>query len=265
MSANARSNARQAGHHPLVEKGARLGYAANGVINILIGWIALQLALGGGMGGGGAGGSEASASGALRTLAGSTWGSVLLYVVLVGFALLGLWQATSAFLAHETKDRVKAAAKAVVYLGLAGLTYTVINGAGGSGGGTTGATATLMQQPFGRLLVGLVGLGVIAVGLYHVYKGWKKKFLEDLRQNPGHGAVVAGRAGYIARGIALAVVGGLLVLAAVRSNPQQAQGLDAALQTLQQAPFGKVLLALVALGFVAYGIYSFFRAKYARV
>lgn len=265
MSAEARSTARRAGHHPVVEKGARLGYAANGLINVLIGWIALQLALGGGAGGGGAGGSDASASGALQTLAGTTLGSVLLWAVLVGYALLGLWQALSAFLGREMKDRVKAGVKAVAYLVLAFMTYGIISGSGGSGGGTADYTATLMRQPLGRILVALVGLGVIAVGLFQIYKGWSKKFLEDLRGDPETWVVHAGRAGYIARGIAFVVVGGLFISAAATSDPQEAQGLDGALLTLQQAPFGQILLGLVALGFVAYGIYSFARARYARI
>jgi hypothetical protein len=261
MTGPTRSSARQAGHHPVVKKGARLGFAANGLINLVIGWIALQLAVGGGRGG-----QEASASGALRTLAQQPFGQALLWVVLVGFALLGLWQATTAVLDGETKDRVKAAAKGVTYLVLAGLTWTIVAGSGGGqGGGSTELTQRLMAQPLGRVLVALVGLGVAAVGGYHVYKGWTRKFLEDLQERPASWVVMAGRAGYMARGVALVVVGGLFVVAAVQSDPQEAQGLDGALQTMLAVPFGRVLLGLVALGFVAYGIYSFARARYARI
>lgn len=260
MSGPTRSTARQAGHHPLVEKGARLGYAANGLINVLIGWIALQLAVTGG-----AGGQEASPSGALQTLAGQPFGKALLWVVLVGFALLALWQAISAFLGTETKDRVKAAAKAVTYLVLAVLTWTVVSGSGGGGGGSAELTQRVMAQPLGRVLVALVGVGVVAVGAFHVVKGWKRTFLEDLQGQPAPWVVTAGRVGYIARGIALAVVGGLFVVAAWRSDPQEAQGLDGALQAMLGLPFGRALLGLVALGFIAFGVYSFARARYARI
>lgn len=261
MTGNSRSDARQAGNSEVVQKGARLGYAANGLINILIGWIALQLAFTSG-----SGGEQASATGALRTLAEQPFGAVLLWIVLVGFALLGVWQALTAFIAHETKDRLKAAAKAVTYLVLAWVTWTVLQGASsGSGGGTTQVTATLMAQPFGRILVALVGLGVVAVGIYQIHKGWTKKFLQDLKGHPDHWVVTAGRAGYIGRGTAFVIVGALIVTAAVTANPQEAQGLDGALQSLLALPFGKVLLGLVALGFVAYGIYSFARSRYADV
>lgn len=265
MAGDARGAARRAGNHPLVERGARLGYAANGLVNVVLGWIALQLAISGG-----GGGQEASASGALRTLADQPFGAALLWVILVGFALLALWQLATAIAGGETADRVKAAGKAVTYGVLAGLTATIVSGAGGSGagggsGGSTGLTASLLSQPFGRVLVALVGLGVIAVGVYHVIKGWTKKFLQDLQERPAPWVVTAGRAGYVARGIALVVVGGLFVAAAWTSNPGEAQGLDGALQTMLEVPFGRVVLGLVALGFIAYGVYSFARARYARV
>ncbi len=248
---------------PAFERGARLGYAANGVLSLVIGWLALQLAWGGG------GGEDASASGALRTLTDTPLGSALLWVLLVGFALLGLWQLTTAFVESETVDRLKAVGRGVTYLALAVLTYGVVGGSdsggdGGSGGGG-GWTADLMAQPFGRFMVGAVGLGVIAVGAYQVHKGWQKTFLEDLHEHPGPWAVRAGRAGYVARGVAYGIVGGLLVVAAASADADQAQGLDGALQTLRDAPLGQWLLTLVALGFVAYGVYSFVRARVGRV
>lgn len=261
MNQSAGTAARSAADRPAFKKGARVGYAANGLINIIIGWIALQIALGGGGGEG-----EASASGAIRTLAESTVGSVLLWISLVGFALLGLWQlVTAALVKGETKDRVKAAAKGITYLVLGFLTLQILTGSGGGSGGASGPTATLMAQPFGRILVGAIGLGVVAVGVYQMIKGWKKKFLRDLVGNPGHWAVRAGQAGYVARGFAFVIVGGLLVAAAVGIDASQGQGLDAALQTLREAPFGKILLAIVAIGFMAFGVYSFARAKYARL
>lgn len=247
---------------PAFQRGARLGYAANGVLNLVIGWLALQVAWGGG-------GQDASASGALRALADTPVGGFLLWVLLVGFALLGLWQLTTAFLGGRTGERLKAAGKGVTYLVLAVLTYGVVSGAGGSGGSggssESGWTADLMAQPLGRLLVGAVGLGVIAVGGYHVHKGWRRTFLRDLREHPGPWVVRAGRLGYVARGIAFAVVGALFVTAAATADPDRAQGLDGALQTLRDAPLGQWLLTLVALGFVAYGGYSFVRARVGRV
>ena len=250
---------------PAFQRGARLGYVANGILNLVIGWLALQVAWAGG-------GQDASASGALRALADTPVGGFLLWVLLVGFALLGLWQLTTALLGGRTGERLKAAGKGVTYLVLAFLTYGVVSGSGRSGGSgassgssETGWTADLMGRPAGQLLVGAVGVGVIAVGGYHVHKGWKRTFLRDLREHPGPWVVRAGRLGYVARGVAFAVVGALFVTAAATADPQRAQGLDGALQTLRDAPLGQWLLTLVALGFVAYGVYSFVRARVGRV
>ena len=256
MSDHVQQAASRAGDHPLLEKGARLGYGASGVLHLLLAWVTIQLAWT-------SGGEQADQSGALQQLAGNGFGQALLWVLLVGFVLLALWQATEAIAWGEAKDRAKAAAKAVTYAVLAWTTVSVLTN--GSGGGSGGATSSLMSSGLGRVLVGLVGLGVIAVGGYHVVKGWKEKFLEDLESSPAPWVPKAGKVGYIGKGGALAVVGVLLVVAAVQSDPEKAQGLDAALHTLAGLPFGPVLLTLIALGFAAYGVYAFGRARHAKV
>jgi len=103
------------------------------------------------------------------------------------------------------------------------------------------------------------------VGTYHVVKGWTKKFLIDLRENPGMLATRAGVIGYIAKGIALALVGGLFVTAAAQNSASKATGLDGALRSIRQQAFGSWLLTAVGLGIAAYGLYSFARARHARV
>ncbi len=244
-----------------VEWGARLGYAANGLIHLLIAFIATRIALGGG------GGESADQSGALGTLSRQPLGRVLLWVTLAGFVLLAIWQVTEVVTRrHETADRFKAAAKAIVYAALGWTAFTFARGGrSDSDQQTRDFTATLMQQPGGQIAVGAVGVGIVAVGVYHVYKGWARTFLEDLREHPGRFAETAGRVGYIAKGVALAVVGGLFLVAAVTHQSGKASGLDGALRALREAPFGQVLLIAVALGLAAYGIYSFARARFARV
>jgi hypothetical protein len=212
------------------------------------------------------GGEQADQQGALQQVAGNGFGQVLLWVLLVGFVLLALWQATEAVAWGETADRVKAAAKAVTYAVLAFTTVSVLtNQSSGGSGGSGGATSGLLSSGLGRVLVGLVGLGVVGVAGYHVVKGWKEKFLEDLESSPSPWVRKAGKVGYIGKGAALAVVGVLLVVAAVQADPEKAEGLDAALHTLAGLPFGAVLLTLVALGFAAYGVYAFGRARHAKV
>lgn len=254
--------AREVGDSKAVEMLARVGYAASGVLHLVLAWIALQIAWGGS-----GGGRSADQSGALGILAENAFGRILLWVLTIGFFGLSLWQLTEAVVGgRETSDRVKAAAKFVMYAALGWTSLTFARGGSGSSKGQTqDVTAKLMSQPFGQVLVGLVGVGVLGVAGYHVYKGWKKKFLEDLTGHPGTFATNAGRAGYIAKGIALAVVGALFVLAALHANSQEATGLDGAVRTLGNQPFGQVLLTLVGLGLAAYGVYSFARAKHAKV
>jgi len=110
-----------------------------------------------------------------------------------------------------------------------------------------------------------IGLTVVGAGVYHVFKGWTKRFLRDLNKNPGVLATRAGVIGYIAKGVALCVVGVLLVSGAAQNSSSKATGLDGALRTLREQPKGQWLLTAVALGIAAYGLYSFARAKRARV
>lgn len=251
--------AREAGDHPVVEMGARLGYAVNGLLHLLIAWLAIQLAIG-------SSSSTADQSGALGALAGQTWGLVLLWVVVVGFALLAAWQLVDAIGGWNNLNRLKAAAKAVVYALLAVSAFNFTRGQGQSSSAqSVDVTARLMNAPAGRALVVGVGLVVIGVAAYHVYKGVRRTFLKDLRQNPGNAAEKAGMIGYVAKGIALLVVGGLFVLAGLRNSPGEATGLDGALRQLSELPFGMALLIIVGIGLAAYGVYSFARAKYAKV
>ncbi|MCU1431665.1 MAG: hypothetical protein JWP95_770 [Actinotalea sp.] len=256
MNATVRDAAASAGNSRVVEMGARLGYAASGLLHVLMAWVALQLAWGSGTG-------AADQNGALQTLAGSAVGSALLWATVVGFVLLAIWQVTEAVARHDVKERVKSVSRAVLYLVLAWTAFTVVQGAGGGQG--TSTTASLMGSTGGRLLIGAGGLVVVGVGVYHVAKGWRSSFLRDLTEHPGTWLVRAGRVGYVAKGVALVLVGGLLTSAAATADPAQPQGFDAALRTLLELPLGKIALTLVALGLAAYGVYSFGRARYARV
>ena len=255
----------------VVQGGARVGYAVSGVLHLLIGWIALQVAWSDS-------GRSADQSGALRTLAGTGAGRLTLWAAVVGFFALGLWQIAYGIAARPAEDsspwpaRAKGFAKAVLYLALA---WTCLNTAKGqpasSKAQSADFTATLLQHSGGRLLVALVGLAVVGVGGYHVVKGWTRKFLHDLGdlsglgEHPARLATRAGVVGYIAKGIALAVVGALFVAAAVQNSSSKATGLDGALRALRQQAFGPWILTAVALGIAAYGVYSVARARYARL
>jgi hypothetical protein len=260
-------SARQASDHPVLETAARVGYAVSGVLHLLIGWIALQVAWGFG-----SSGKSADQTGALQSLAENGMGKAVLWAGVLGFLGLGVWQLADAAFGHPGSDkeawggRAKALSKAVVYLALAWTTFGFARGqSSDSKQQTVDFTASLMEKPGGQWLVGIVGLVIIGVGGYHVWKGATKRFLRDLEEHPGMWASRAGRVGYIAKGAALAVVGGLFIAAAIHGNAKEASGLDGALRTLKEQPFGPALLTGIAVGLAAYGLYSFSRAKHARV
>lgn len=239
---------------------ARVGYTVSGLLHLLIGWIGLHLAWerterpGSG---------SADQAGALSSLAATGVGRAVLWAAAVGFLGLAVWQLATAISSRKGAGyRWKAAAKGLVY---AFLTWTSSVFATGN---TMSArrqsadfTATLMAQPLGTALVIVVGLVVAGVGVYHVVKGWRRRFLHDLVENPGPAVVHVARFGYIAKGIALLAVAGLFGLAAENNDPRQATGLDGALRRLLEVPTGQAVVTGIALGFAAYGAYSFVRAR----
>ncbi len=245
--------------HPAVRAGARAGHAVNGVLQLLIAWLGVQVALG-------SGGADADPSGAMALVADSPVGFVLLVAIVVAFALLAIWQVGEAVRASELGDRLKSAGKAVVYLALAWSGTSFLMGSGSSGDSQAkDATRTLMDLPLGPALVVVAGVGVAGVGGYHIYKGWTEKFREDLAGSPTRFTMIAGKAGYIARGVALIAVGIGLVTAGLTHDPAKSQGLDGALKGLLELPLGPALVLLVAAGFAAFGFYCFSRARRARV
>lgn len=252
-----------------VQVGARVGLVAYGVTHLLIAWLALQIAFGGG-------GQQASQSGAFEELAGTTLGRLLLWVLAAGFVAVALWRLGQAIAGFSYEDdrttrlrkRASSGARAVLFAALAVLATRTALGSGGGGGGQK-ATAGLLGVPGGQLLVGAIGLAVLAAGVVKAYAGWTRRFRDDMDlpsdRRARDLAVRSGQVGFIARGIATALVGGLVVVAAVRFQPNEASGLDAALRTLAGQPFGPWLLSPVAVGLAVYGVFCFFDARYHRV
>jgi hypothetical protein len=267
------SSAGRAGNSDALEHLARIGLIAYGVVHLLVAWLALQLAWGGG-------GGSADQSGAMATLASKPFGKPLLWVLAIGLIALAVWQLAE-LLRHvpglrssgEAKKKavtgsVKSVAKAVVYVALAVTAIKFATGGGKSSAQQQQQTvAGVFSWPGGRWLVAIAGLVLIGVGAKHVHKGITKHFLKEIDTSQATAAQRRtierlGQVGYPAKGIALALVGGLLGWAAITFDPEKARGLDGALRTVLEAPFGKVLLTLVALGIAAFGVFSFFRARF---
>lgn len=256
-----------------LEVGARVGLIAYGVVHLLVAWLALQVAWSGTE-------KDASQSGALSMIAENGAGKALLWVTAVGFAALVLWQLADAIWGFRDKDggartlkRVMAAGKAVLYGALAVASARQATGSSGGSGGSGGSeetlTARVLSAPGGTLLVGLAGLGILAVAGYQIYRGVSRSFEHDLQPSAtsgtsGSAIVRLGQVGYVAKGIALGIIGVLVVLAAFNHDPDKAGGLDDALRTLREQPFGPYLLTLVAVGLAAFGAYCFGWARYVK-
>jgi hypothetical protein len=266
------SKAEQAGDSTSLEWLARGGLIAYGVVHLLVGWLALQIAWGT------SGGTSADTSGALTTLAQQPFGTVLLWVVALGLLALALWQTSEAMWGHPDQDRGKrvrkqitSGAKAVVYAALAVSAALVALGSGSSSSQSQEqATTGVLAWPGGRVLVAAAGLVIIGVGIAGIVKGIRKSFTEEIdtsSMSPAvrSGVLRLGQVGYVAKGVAMGVVGGLLTYATVTFDRQTAQGLDGALQTILAQPFGRYLLTAVALGFAAFGLFAILQSRYRRM
>ena len=246
------------------EFAARAGYAVSGLLHIVVGILIFRMATGGS-------GEDADQTAALSSIGESTFGGIILWSAVVAFVALGAWQAADAVRGSDTKDRAKAAGKVGVYFALAVTSWSVATGSDGEDGDSRAQSfaTTLMEAPAGRVLVGAVGLGILVAGGFHVWSGWTQKFRENLRtpsgQKVSRAVTITGTVGYIAKGVALGVVGVLFTYAAISADPDQAQGIDGAVESLLEAPAGPLLVILVGVGFAAYGVYSFARARYARM
>jgi hypothetical protein len=273
MAGTAAQQGQQAAHQvrdsKALEVGVRVGLVSYGVVHLLIAWIALQIAWGTEK-------SSASSSGALREMADGTIGSILLWVVALGLVALVIWQVGEAIWGYTYEEggkrlaqRLASAGRAVIYAALAFSAFNIVTGSAKSGSSTDSMTADLMKMTGGQVLVGLVGLGIVVVGVVLVVRGFTASFTHHLQPqatsgSSGNVVVRLGQAGYVAKGVSLGIIGGLFVWAAWTFDPQKAGGLDVALTTLLDQPFGPYLLTLVALGIAAYGAYCFAWARYPR-
>jgi len=254
---------------------ARLGYAAKGVVYLIIGGLAVKLAIG-------HGGAATDQKGALQTIAEQPFGKFLLIVVGIGLIAFALWSFIQAIFDTEGKGRkakgiagrIGYAAIGVGYAVTAIGAFSLVSGSGSGGQGSTtrtqDVTAGLLKLPFGVALVVLIGLVVLGVALYLYSKAYTGKFQQRLDMggvsaNVRKLLVFLGRFGYGALGVVFTIVGIFLIVAAVQFNPHQAKGLDTALTELLHLPFGPLLLGIVALGLFAYGVYSFVEARYRRL
>jgi hypothetical protein len=265
MTSTARRTARRLQDSKVIHVLARAGFAMDGILHIVIGLLALDVAFGGV--------GDADEHGALAQISAQPFGDALLWVIVVGMWGLAAFQALDAGLVRGTNRdawlaRAKAAGKAVGYAAIGALALPFAMGSHASAPGAESLSARVLAAPGGIALLLLLAAAIVALGAYFFLKGARQRFLRDLSSQAeavGMATRVLGTAGYVARGIAIGTVGILVGIAALTSDPSEAAGLDGALKSLAELPFGAIVLTAIAAGFMLFGLYCFVRAKYDRL
>lgn len=249
----------------------RAGMVCYGVVHLLVAYLALRVAFGDKS-------EQADQKGAIQEIGSTGIGGVLLWVLGIGLVAFGLWQALLAVKGFQwvtdkgkrTRKKIGAVARAVVgiALGITSIRYA-LGSSSSSGSGNEQQqtmTAKLLALPAGPFLVGAVALVIIGVAIGTAAKGFRKSFEDDLDMTDLPSGTQTwvrrlGVFGYVAKGVTFGIIGVLIGFAAINHDPKQAGGLDAALKTLSDQPFGTAALIVVAIGLAAYGVYCFAAAK----
>ncbi|SEH48138.1 protein of unknown function [Mycolicibacterium rutilum] len=255
----------------VVEYVARSGYPVNGILHLLIAYLIVRIAMGVS--------GEADQTGALATIAAQRGGNISLWIVAFGLFALAAWRLAETVLGlhpGECTDaderhspllnKLKAFGLALVYCALAVTAIQFALGAHRRGSEqAAGLSARLMQSDAGKAVLVVTGIVIAVIGGYFAYKGASRKFLDDLTVPGGRLITVLGVSGHVAEGAVLSLAGLSLIAASFLSEPARATGLDGAVKALGHGEFGKTILIVAALGFAAYGLYSFALTRYARM
>jgi fumarate reductase subunit D len=259
--------------NPLLQLLERLGYVVRGALYSVMGLLALGTALGVG------GGEATDLSGSLVFLIRNPLGKMVLVVVAVGLAAYSAWGITRAIYdpLHRGDDASGYAARlgfvtsAVSYAAIALLALRILLGSGGGAGDSTQKTiASILTHPGGGPLTVIVGLGAIVIALGQFLEAYRASFQNDLKgaemsASERDIAIGLGRFGMFARGVIFLVIGWFIIQAGLHHDPGEVQGFGSAFLFLLGQPFGRIVLGVVALGFVALGLHSFACARWIRL
>lgn len=257
---------------PWIEWFGRAGYAAKGIVFVLIGFLSATAAWKGNRG-------AADQADAFHFVIGQPFGRPLLAAIGVGLLGYAFWKIASAIGDWERKGKEARGTGARLFSGLVGFIYGGVaievlrlvmrtsSGPAGSDSKTQHWTARAFDAPMGRWLVGAVGLAIVAYGIQQMIAAWKAKLNERLRlgsmsPEARRRVIAISRFGIAARGLVFIIVGASLLSAAIARAAERAQGTAGAMGSIADQPFGKALLIVVAFGVIAYGIYSFINARY---
>lgn len=273
LARNGRVEAERAARGSVTKGAARAGLAARGVIYLLVGLLALQIAFGDGK-------QQADRQGALAEMSEKPFGAVLLWTLGIGLVGMALWRLSEAVFGSVGADG-RSARKRLLALVRCGfysfVAYSVLAFAAGSGSGggssdeqSRDVTARVLDLPGGRWIVGAAGVGIVGAGLWIGARAVMRHYRKDLRLGQMSRQVrrlvdITGVGGGAARGLVFAAAGAFAVRAAVEYEPDKAKGLDDTLRSFADTPVGPGLLACVAAGLVLFGLFSFAMARWRKV
>ncbi len=248
---------------------ARLGYLARAIVYFLMGCFTILLIIGSPLG------AATDSKGALRQLMEQPLGHVLLFILACGLFSYSLWRFAQSFMdvSHVGSDR-KAIIKRFGYA-IGGFTHALLgiyaiklifSLSANSAGSERSLAQWLLSQPFGQLITGAFALIIIGFGITQFIIGWKSKYMEQLNLPNELRSWLSPicKFGFIARGFVFLLIGSFFFQAAFHFNSQKAGGISMAWKVLRQQPFGQFLIALVAIGFIAFSIYGFAESKYQK-
>ncbi len=255
---------------PWMDRIARAGYVAKGVVYATVGILAGQVALG-------VGGRTTGPGGAVNSIGSQPFGKAMLVLLAIGLLSYALWKLVQGIMDPDDKGSdLSGIVRRAGYVGSAvihgGLAFSALDEVFGSEGQSTSLdtwTAEVMSQPFGRWLVALGAVGVLGVGMFQLYAGVTARYREDLKMyqmgDAGRLALATGRIGATALAIVILVAGSFLLLAAYQADPSETRGLGDTLETLIHQPFGPYSVGAISVGLVLYGVFMFVVARYRHI
>jgi hypothetical protein len=258
---------RRAENSEWFDRAVRFGLVVYGVVYLVLAWLGIQLAMGDQEG-------KATTKGAVAQLAEQPFGTFMIVLVAVGMFLLVLWRLFDLFFGHREYDgadlwkhRASDVLKALLYGSICWSAIGVLMHSGGGGSGTKDFSSTILELPGGQLWLTAIGLGILAYGGGQIYLAWNEKHQKKLATEgktgeAGKAYMLFGKIGYIAKGIAIGLVGILFVYAAFTQDPEKSGSTDKALHKVLQQPFGPWLLVILSVGIACYGLFQFARARH---
>ena len=252
----------------IVTRIAQIGLTAKGFVYVLLGLLAFMAAFELG----GQGNDSATKTGALQFVKELPAGKFLLIAVAIGLFCYSVWRGIQAFRKKGKgawKKKILYLFSGLAYLGFAVTALRIVTGDNSNGNQNKAIAGELMSKPFGQVLVGLGGLIFAIVGAYQIYYGLSEKYRKHVQGLSLHSTESAlmlrsGKVGYISRGVVWLVIAFLFFRAAVHARASEAGSTGEAFQFIEATPFGSLILGVLGLGLIAYGVFSFVRARYER-